>query len=229
MEHIFSRLEALIGASALERLKGAHVCVFGLGGVGGHAAEALVRSGVGTLTVVDNDTVAKSNINRQIIALESTVGKNKTDVFKARAKDINPDVKIINKCLFFDNESLAEFNFGDYDYIVDAIDSVSSKVLLIKSAKDRGTPIISCMGTGNKLSPAMLSVADVYKTSVCPLARVMRRELRQIGIKDLKVVYSTEEPKRVDEKGRTPSSSAFVPAAAGMILASEVIKDLIKE
>ncbi len=233
------RTEMLLGQEALERLKSAHVAVFGIGGVGGYVAEALARSGVGKFDLIDNDTVALSNINRQIIALHSTVGQYKADVMKERILDINPEAKVtVHKC-FFLPENSGEFDFTKYTYIVDAIDTVTAKLELIVQAQKAGVPIISSMGTGNKLDPTKLEVSDIYKTEVCPLARVMRTELKKRGIKKLKVVYSKEQPvKRAnkDEKqinaGNTerikdvPGSVAFVPSVAGLIIAGQVILDI---
>ena len=224
---MFSRTESLIGAAALEKLKNAKVAVFGVGGVGGYAVEALVRSGVGELLLVDSDKVSESNLNRQIIALHSTLGQYKTQVAKARAEDINPAVKVTTKEVFFLPENADEFDFSSFDYIVDAIDTVSGKIALIEKAKQSGVPVISAMGAGNKLDATAFEVADISKTSVCPLARVMRRELKKRGIEKVKVVYSKEEPKG-DGEQRTPASIAFVPSVAGLILAGEVVKDLIK-
>lgn len=227
MENKFSRTEKLIGKDALEKLKNSRVGVFGIGGVGGYAVEGLVRSGIGHIDIIDSDKVDITNLNRQIIATEKTVGINKVDAARERILTINPDIEINCYNLFYNSETANLFNFEDYDYIVDAIDSVSSKIELIINAQKANTPIISCMGTGNKLNAADLEVADIYKTSVCPLARVMRYELKKRGIKKLKVVYSKETP--INPNGeRIPASVAFVPAAAGMIIAGEVVKDLIK-
>ncbi len=223
---IFSRTERLIGAEGIEKLKKARVAVFGVGGVGGYVVEALARSGVGTLDLIDNDVVSESNINRQIIALHSTLGKLKTEVAAARVKDINPEIKVRTHNVFFLPETADAFNFSHYDYVIDAIDTVSGKIALIERAKAANVPVISSMGTGNKLDPTAFAVADISKTSVCPLARVMRRELKKRGIEHVKVVYSTEEPHKTD--GDVPSSISFVPSVAGLIIASEVIKDLIK-
>ena len=225
---MFSRTERLIGAAALEKLKGAKVAVFGVGGVGGYAVEALVRSGVGQLLLVDSDKVSESNLNRQIIALQSTIGQYKTQVAKARALDINPSVQVQTRECFFLPENADEFDFSGYDYVIDAIDTVSGKIALIERAKAYGVKVISAMGAGNKLDATAFEVADISKTSVCPLARVMRRELKKRGIDHVKVVYSKEEPKTSGEE-RTPASIAFVPSVAGLILAGEVIKDLMKE
>ena len=235
MSEIFKRTELLLGESAVKKLSGCRVAVFGIGGVGGYTAEALARSGVGKLDLVDNDTVSESNINRQIIALHSTVGRAKVDVMKERILDINPDAEVRAYNTFFMPETEGEFDFTLYDYVVDAIDTVTGKIALAVKADKAGTPIISSMGAGNKLDPTAFEVADIYKTSVCPLARVMRRELKQRGIKKLKVVYSKEaplSPVSVDEneqhRKQTPGSTAFVPSVAGLIIAGEVIKDLIK-
>ena len=224
---MFSRTQNLIGADALEKLKNSKVAVFGVGGVGGYVVEALVRSGVGELLLVDSDKVSESNLNRQIIALQSTLGQYKTQVAKARAEDINPAIKVRTKEVFFLPENADEFDFSSFDYIVDAIDTVSGKIALIEKAKQSGVPVISAMGAGNKLNATAFEVADISKTTVCPLARVMRRELKKRGIERVKVVYSKEEPKMQAEQ-RTPSSIAFVPSVAGLILAGEVVKDLIK-
>lgn len=238
MKEQFIRTEMLLGTEAIEKLKNSRVAVFGIGGVGGHTAEALIRAGVGTLDIIDSDTVSKSNINRQIIALHSTVGQNKVDVAKARFMDINPEA-VINayNCFYLPNESSSVFDFSAYDYVVDAIDTVSGKIGLVLECQKVGTPIISSMGTGNKLDPTMLKISDIYKTSVCPLARVMRSELKKRGVKGLKVVYSEETPiiphfmpeDDSDHPRRAvPASSSFVPSVAGLIIASEVIRDLTK-
>lgn len=225
------RTSLLLGEEALERLHGARVAVFGIGGVGGYAAEALARSGVGTLDLIDSDKVVESNLNRQIIALVSTIGQYKVDVMKARIHDINPDAKVNTYRCFFLPETKEDFCFSQYDYVVDAVDTVTAKIELVMQAEEAGVPIISCMGAGNKLNPAMFQVADIYKTSVCPLAKVMRRELKKRNIKHLKVVYSKEEPIKtgspdMDRRDIVPGSTAFVPSVAGLILAGEVIKDL---
>ena len=229
----FSRTALLLGQEGLEKLKKARVAVFGVGGVGGYVVEALARSGVGALDLVDNDTVSPSNINRQIIALHSTLGRQKTEVAAERAKDINPDITVRMHNLFFLPENAEQFDFSQYDYVVDAIDTVSGKIALAEQAKAANVPIISAMGAGNKLDPTAFEVADISKTSVCPLARVMRRELKKRGIEHLKVVYSREEPlptKTADERtGKlVPGSIAFVPSVVGLIIAGEVIKDLTK-
>lgn len=230
---ILSRTENLIGKAAIEKLRGARVAVFGIGGVGGYVVEALARAGVGALDLVDNDKVALSNINRQIIALHSTVGEWKTEVAAKRIKDINPEITVRTHNLFFLPETAAQFDFSGIDYVVDAIDTVSGKIALIERAKEQNIPVISSMGTGNKLKPTSFEVADITKTSVCPLARVMRRELKKRGINHVKVVYSKEEPLSSgevnEETGKAiPASISFVPSVAGLIIAGEVIKDLIK-
>ena len=231
---MFSRTISLIGEEKWKKLSAARVAVFGLGGVGGYTVEALARAGVGTLHLIDNDTVSVSNRNRQIYALTSTVGKKKTEVAKARVKDINPEIQVQTHDLFFLPETADSFDFTNYDYVVDAIDTVSGKIALIEKAKRSGVPVISCMGTGNKLDATAFEVADITKTSVCPLARVMRRELKKRGVEHVKVVYSKEEPNRDGgaEKGENgkpiPASISFVPPVAGLIMAGEVIKDLIK-
>lgn len=229
----FSRTALLLGQEGIEKLKKARVAVFGVGGVGGYVVEALARSGVGALDLIDNDTVSLSNINRQIIALHSTLGRQKTEVAAERAKDINPDITVRTHNLFFLPENAEQFDFSQYDYVVDAIDTVSGKIALAEQAKAANVPMISAMGAGNKLDPTAFAVADISKTSVCPLARVMRRELKKRGIEHLKVVYSEEEPlptKAADERtGKpVPGSIAFVPSVVGLIIAGEVIKDLTK-
>ena len=231
MSEEFSRTELLLGSEGMEKLAAARAAVFGVGGVGGYVVEALVRSGIGAIDIIDNDTVSVSNLNRQIIALRSTVGQYKVDVFEERIKQINPDCKVRKYRTFFMPDTAEEFDFSQYDYVVDAIDTVTGKIELAVRCSECGTPIISSMGAGNKLNPAMLEVADIYETSVCPLARVMRYELRKRGIPALKVVYSKEKP-LTPQGGKSggkavPGSTAFVPSAAGLIAASEVIKDLI--
>ena len=225
MENRFSRTEALLGEQAMEKLKKARVAVFGIGGVGGHVVEALVRSGVGAVDIVDSDKVCLSNLNRQIIATESSIGKYKVDVMKERILDINPEAVVnVHKC-FYLPETKDEFDFSQYSYVVDAVDTVTAKIQLVMEAAEAGVPIISSMGAGNKLDPTAFQVADIYKTSVCPLAKVMRRELKKRGIKKLKVVYSKEQPV---VKNTVPASVAFVPSVVGLIIAGEVIKDLVK-
>ncbi len=218
----FSREEKLIGSEALSRLRASHVAVFGIGGVGSYVAEALARGGVGEITIVDKDCVDETNINRQLIALHSTVGKPKIEVARERILDINPEIKVNAYRLFYTAES--EFSFDGIDYIADAIDTVSAKLALAENAYRLNIPLISSMGTGNKLDPTQFEVADIYDTSVCPLARVMRRELKKRGIPKLKVVYSKEAPHSIGE--RTPASISFVPSVAGLILAGEIIKQL---
>ncbi|MBQ1451506.1 MAG: tRNA threonylcarbamoyladenosine dehydratase [Clostridia bacterium] len=221
----FERTELLIGEEAVNKLRNAHVAVFGIGGVGGYATEALARSGVGELTIVDKDDVDITNINRQIIALHSNIGKPKVSVMEERLKDINPDIKVNAKELFFLPDTADQFDFEEYDYIVDAVDTVTAKLAIIEKAHKAGTPVISAMGAGNKLNPTKFEVTDISKTSVCPLARVMRKELKARGINHLKVVYSTEEPK---QRSETVASIATVPSVCGLLLANEVIKDLTK-
>lgn len=229
----FSRTELLLGEEAMSKLANSRVIVFGVGGVGGFTAEALVRSGVGAIDLVDNDTVSVTNINRQLIATTKTVGRYKTEVAKERFLEINPDLKIEIHNVFYLPENADTFDFTKYDYIVDAIDTVSGKLALVENAQKANTPIISSMGAGNKLNPTMLEVSDIYKTSVCPLAKVMRTECKKRRIKKLKCVYSKEPamtPAQSEEdkssRRKTPGSTAFVPSVAGLIIASEVIKDL---
>ena len=237
MPNQFTRTEMLLGSEAVHKLKQCRIAVFGIGGVGGYTVEALARSGVGTLDLIDNDTVSLTNINRQIIALHSTIGMNKTEAAKKRLLDINPNIKINTYNTFFTPENSGEFNFSQYDYIVDAIDTVSGKIELAVQADKANVPIISSMGAGNKLDPTRFEVSDIYKTSVCPLARVMRRELKKRNIRKLKVVYSKEEalsPKcESDEdsgmKRQTPASIAYVPSVVGLIIAGEVINDIISQ
>lgn len=219
----------LIGKESLERLSSCHIAVFGIGGVGGFVTEALARCGVGEFDLIDNDTVNITNINRQIIATHDTLGRYKTEVMKERILSINPDAKVNIHNTFYLPENSDEFDFTKYDYIVDAVDTVTAKIEIIVNAKKTGTPVISSMGTGNKLDPTQFQISDIYKTSVCPLAKVMRRELKKRGIDKLKVLYSKEEPiKRQAQKGEkpTPASISFVPSAAGLIIAGEVIKEL---
>ena len=230
----FSRTELLIGKDGIEKLSRSRVAVFGIGGVGGYVVEALVRSGVGSIDLIDNDTVALTNLNRQIIATHSTIGKYKVDVAEERAKDINPEVNVKTYKTFFTPEISKEFDFTKYDYIVDAIDTVVGKLELIVQAKKAGIPVISSMGAGNKMHPEMFEVSDISKTSVCPLAKVIRQELKKRNIKKVKVVYSKEIPikplssdEKVTGKKQIPGSNAFVPSAVGLIIAGEVIRDLI--
>lgn len=230
---IVSRTENLIGKGAVEKLQRSRVAVFGIGGVGSYVVEALARAGVGAMDLIDNDKVVFSNINRQIIALHSTVGEWKTEVAARRIRDINPAIQVRTHNLFFLPETADGFDFSGVDYVVDAIDTVSGKLALIEKAKALRIPVISSMGTGNKLDPTAFEVADISKTSVCPLARVMRRELKKRGIEHVKTVYSKEEPienhARKEETGKAvPASISFVPSVAGLIIAGEVIKDLIK-
>ena len=236
MREQFIRTEMLLGAEALARLQRARVALFGLGGVGGYALEALARSGIGQLDLIDNDTVSVSNLNRQILATHSTVGMPKVEAGKRRVLDINPDCVVRTYPLFYTPDTAGTFDFSQYDYVVDAIDTVTGKLLLAERAAEANTPIISAMGTGNKLDPTAFQVADISQTSMCPLARVMRKELKKRGIVHLKVVYSREEPlspvggeaeaARLGKR-QIPGSVSFVPGAAGLILAGAVIKDLI--
>ncbi len=236
MDNRFQRTELLLGDKAMEKLKSARIAVFGVGGVGGYAVEALARSGVGALDLIDSDKVALSNINRQIIATSDTVGEYKVEVAKARVLSINPECKVNIYKMFYLPETADSFDFTQYDYVIDAVDTVKAKLSLIESAKAANTPIICAMGAGNKLDPTMFEVSDIYKTSVCPLARVMRTECRKRGIKSLKVVYSKEPPKRPvrpvdpDNPNRrdTPASVSFVPSVAGLIIAGEVVKDIVE-
>lgn len=244
----FSRTELLLGDEAMKKLENSRVAVFGVGGVGGYTVEALARSGVGTIDIIDDDKVCLTNINRQIIALTSTIGKYKVDVAEERIKDINPKITVNKYKMFFTPETSGEFDFSQYDYVVDAIDTVTGKIELVMKANETKTPIICSMGAGNKLDPTAFEVADIYKTSVCPLARVMRTELRKRGVKKLKVVYSKEKPitpiedmsiscrahcvcppgaaRKYTERRQIPGSTAFVPSVVGLIIAGEVIKDL---
>lgn len=244
----FVRTELLLGRDAIERLQQARVAVFGLGGVGGYVVEALARSGVGALDLIDHDTVSVSNLNRQIFALHSTIGRDKADVAKERVLDINPDIQVTLWKTFYLPDTADQFDLTQYDYIVDAIDTVTGKLEFIEQAQKAGTPIISSMGAGNKMDASAFEVTDIYKTSVCPLARVMHRELKKRGIKKLKVVYSKEPPitplddmsiscrthcicppgtaRKCTQRRQVPGSNAFVPAAVGLIVAGEVVKDL---
>lgn len=246
----FSRTELLLGQAAMEILKNSRVAVFGIGGVGGFTVEALARSGVGAFDIIDDDKVCLTNINRQIIATRKTVGKYKVDVMKERILDINPEAKVnIHKC-FYLPENSGEFDFSNYSYIVDAVDTITAKIDIIVQAKDKNVPVISSMGAGNKLNPTMFEVSDIYSTSVCPLAKVMRKELRSREIESLKVVYSKEKPivpicstenscknncicppnvqRKCTDRRSVPGSISFVPSVVGLIIAGEVIKDLIK-
>lgn len=238
MNEQFSRTELLFGKVAMEKLYNSKVAVFGVGGVGGFTVEALARSGVGAIDLIDNDIVCLSNINRQIIATHKTIGRYKVDVAKERIEDINPDIQVRTYKTFYMPDTAKQFDFSEYDYIVDAIDTVTGKIELILNANKSNTPIISSMGAGNKLDPTAFEVTDIYKTSVCPLARVMRNELKKRGIKKLKVVYSKEKPlppvetslsnsaEINTERKKAPGSTAFVPSVVGLIIAGEVIKDI---
>ena len=237
----FSRTQLIIGEEGLEKLAAARVAVFGIGGVGGHAVEALIRSGVGAVDLIDDDRVCLTNINRQLYATHKTIGRYKVEVAAERIAEINPNAQVRTYKTFFTPQTAGEFNFSDYDYIIDAIDTVTGKIELAVQAEKAGVPVISAMGAGNKLDPAAFEVADIYKTSVCPLARVMRRELAKRGIKKLKVVYSKEQPITPDgnleqeckEEGKAkreiPGSTSFVPPVVGLIIAGEVIKDIINK
>lgn len=229
MSEIFCRTEMLIGKDAMQKLQSSRIAVFGIGGVGGHAMEALVRSGIGEIDIIDSDKVVESNLNRQIIATQKTIGKFKVDAAEERMLEINPNIIIHKHQKFFTPETSKEFDFSKFDYVIDAIDTVTGKIELVMKCNETNTPIICSMGAGNKMNPTQFQVADIYKTSVCPLAKVMRQELRKRNIKNLKVVYSKEEPivKKNSENKRIPASNAFVPSVVGLILASEVIKDLI--
>ncbi len=233
MDERFVRTEMLFGTDAMQRLQNARVAVFGVGGVGGYVVEALARSGIGTLDLVDKDTVSLSNINRQIVALTSTVGKPKVEAAAERVTDINPAVRVHAYPLFYTPDTADRFDFTQYDYVVDAVDTVSAKIALVLQAQQAGVPIISSMGAGNKLDPTRFEVADIYQTSVCPLARVMRKELKTRGVRHLTVVYSKEEPTAPQQPvtdpttGKAvPASNAFVPSVVGLIIASKVIRDL---
>ena len=230
MQEQLSRTEMLIGSDGLEKLKNSKVAVFGIGGVGGYVVEALARSGVGAFDLIDSDTVALSNLNRQIIATRDTIGKYKTEVMRDRILSICPSTEVELHNCFYLPETRAQFDFTKYDYVVDAVDTVTAKIDLIMSAKEADVPVISSMGAGNKMNPAMFEVADIYKTSVCPLAKVMRKELKKRGVDHLKVVYSKEEAikRETTERKPVPGSIAFVPSVAGLIIASEVVKDLIQ-
>ncbi len=236
MAEEFLRTQMLIGERALERLRGAKVAVFGVGGVGGYVVEALARSGVGSFVLIDNDLVSESNLNRQIIATVQTVGRYKVDVMRERILAVNPRAQVETRRCFYLPELAGEFDFSGYSYVADAVDTVTAKLDLILRSQAAGTPVISSMGTGNKLDPAGFRVADIYETRGCPLAKVMRRELRKRGVERLKVVYSEEEPLRPtlqdsgtaqgENAGRVPGSIAFVPPVAGMIMAGEIVRDL---
>lgn len=235
MKEEFCRTSLLIGEAGIEKLNNAKVAVFGVGGVGGYVVEALARSGVGSFVLVDKDDVSVSNINRQIIALQSTVGKYKVDVMRDRILDINPEANVEVHRTFFLPENSDEFDFSQYTYVVDAVDTVTAKLEIVMKAKEAGVPVISSMGAGNKLDATAFKVTDIYKTNVCPLAKVMRKELKARGVKKLKVVYSEEQPMSPDtsklqsseEKKRIPGSVAFVPSVVGLIIAGEVVKDIV--
>ena len=235
MDNAFSRTALLLGEDAIQKLASSRVAIFGLGGVGGYCLEALARSGVGAFDLVDADRIDTTNLNRQILALRSTVGRLKTEVAAERVRDINPAADVRTHSIFCTDESVLLFDFSQYDYIVDAVDTVAAKVSLALRAQEAGVKIISCMGAGNKLDPTAFEVTDIYKTSVCPLARAMRSQLKKVGVKSLKVVYSKEQPTQIDNSaaqkrvsGRpSPASCAFVPSVAGLIMAGEVIKDLV--
>ena len=235
----FSRTALLLGDKGMEKLKNARVAVFGLGGVGGYVAEALARSGVGALELIDHDTISQTNINRQLLATVNTIGQPKAEAARERVLSINPEAQVTARCEFYGPQTAENFDFTRYSYVVDAIDTVTGKLALVTAAQAAGVPIISCMGTGNKLDPTKFQIADITKTSVCPLARIMRKECAKRGIKHLKVLYSTEDPipsapvdsltEELPEGRRAlPGSVAFVPSVAGLIIAGEVIKDIIK-
>ena len=226
MTEKFTRTENLIGKDKLKILQNSHIAVFGIGGVGGYVTEALIRAGVGKIDIIDNDTVSESNINRQIIATTKTIGKYKVDIMKERILDINPDATVNAYNTLYLPNTADQFDFSKYDYVVDAVDNVTAKIELVLRANNSNVPIISSMGTGNKLDPTAFEVSDIYKTEVCPLAKVMRTELKKRGVKKLKVVYSKEKPVT---NQRPPASISFVPSVAGLIIASEVINDIIKE
>ena len=230
----FSRTEILVGKEGMNKLASSRVAVFGIGGVGGYVVEALVRSGIGAIDLIDDDKVALTNINRQIIATRSSIDKYKVDVAEERILDINPDVVVKKYKTFFSSQTSKEFDFTQYNYVVDAIDTVTGKLEIIECSKKAGVPVISSMGAGNKMHPELFEISDISKTSVCPLAKVMRQELKKRGIKNVKVVYSKELPIKplmeIDEitkKRQIPGSNAFVPSAAGLIIAGEVIRDII--
>lgn len=230
---MFSRFELLVGEDNIQKLNQAHVIVFGVGGVGGYVVEALVRSGIGHITIVDNDVISLSNLNRQIIATQETIGQKKVDVMKKRILSIHPKCDVTTLDMFYLPETANQIDLSQYDYVVDAIDTITSKIELAVRC-DQKIPLISSMGTGNKMNPALLQVSDIYKTSVCPLAKVMRRELKKRRVKHLKVVYSQELPMKpfasdeIPHKRTIPGSTAFVPSSAGLLIASEVVKDLLK-
>ena len=248
MQDQYSRTQLLLGAEAMEKLHHARVAVFGIGGVGGYTVEALARSGVGALDLIDDDKVCLTNLNRQIIATRDTIGRYKVEVMRERILSINSDAEVTTHRCFYLPENARDFDFSSYDYVVDAVDTVTAKLEIVMRAKESNIPVISCMGVGNKLNPTQLEIADIYKTSVCPLAKVMRRELRKRGVDKLKVLYSKEEPitplddsedtcrehcvcppgttRKCTQRRAIPGSISFVPSAAGLIIASEVVKDL---
>lgn len=226
MEELYERTEMIFGKENIEKIKNSYVAIFGVGGVGSYTAESLARCGVGKIDLIDNDVVSPTNLNRQLVALKSTMGKAKVDVMKERILDINENAQVNAIKAFYLPENSAEFDFSKYDYIVDAIDTVAAKIELVIRAKETNTPIIASMGAGNKVNPAMFEVADIFKTSVCPLAKVIRTQLKKQGIKNLKVVYSKEPPIKNDSGVRYPGSNAFTPSVVGLIIASEVIKDI---
>lgn len=228
MENQFIRTEMLIGKEAINKVSNLHIAVFGIGGVGSYVVEALARVGVGKLDLIDNDTINLTNINRQIIALHSTIGEPKVQIAKKRVLDINPNCSVATFQKFFCKEISSEFDFSQYDYVIDAIDSVSGKIELVLKSQEAKVPIICCMGTGNKLHPELLEISDIYKTSVCPLARVMRAELKKRGIKKLKVLFSKEQPIK-QEGQKIPASISYVPSAAGLLIAAEVINNVLKK
>lgn len=233
MQEQFIRTKLLIGEPSLERLHHSRVAIFGIGGVGGYVAEGLARAGVGSFTLVDNDQVCLSNLNRQIIATRKTIGRDKTEVMQERILDINPEAQVITRNCFFLPETSGQFDFSEYSYVVDAIDTVTGKLEIITRADEAGVPVISCMGTGNKMDPSRLQIRDLYETSVCPLAKVMRRECRRRNIRKVKVLFSTEKPGRTEglqeNEGKTDIGSiSFVPSAAGLMIAGEVVRDLIQ-
>ncbi len=239
MTESFSRTELILGQAAMERLRGARVVVFGIGGVGGYAVEALARCGVGHIDLVDHDKIERTNLNRQIIATEKTLGRYKVDVMKERIQDVNPQAQVTAHPCFYLPDAPEEIDFTAYSYIIDAVDTVTAKISIITQSQEAGVSVISCMGAGNKLDPSQLKVGDIYQTTVCPLAKVMRRELKKRGVKGLKVVYSTEEPRgrnpqavvmtsqgNQSARRSVPGSVSFVPSVAGLLMAGEVVKDL---
>lgn len=226
MNEMYERTQMLFGNENMEKIKNSYVAVFGVGGVGSFACEALARAGIGKLDLIDNDVVSPTNLNRQLVALTSTIGQYKVDVMKERILDINPSAEVNTYKTFYLPETANEFDFSKYDYIIDAIDTVAGKIELVVNADKAKTPIISSMGAGNKVNPEMFEVSDIYKTSVCPLAKVMRTQLKKLGIKKLKVIYSKEKPIKSETGERYPGSNSFTPSVAGLIIAGEVIKDI---